>query len=172
MAFSLIKLSIDDGHDIYDMLQEIPADDCGYINSVHGKTFKEYKQWLVSSNKSSQKTEIEDGWKVPQSVFWLLSDEKPVGVGKIRHFLTDKLLQDGGSIGYAIRPNERNKGYGKILLKELLIEAGKLNIENALITVRNNNITSIKVALFNGGVIEKTDEKRHYIWINCFKPVN
>jgi len=53
-----------------------------------------------------------DGWKVPQSVFWLFVDEKPIGMSKIRHFLNDKSLREGGTLGYTIIPDERNKGYG------------------------------------------------------------
>ncbi len=43
MGLEIRKLTIDDGHDIYEMLQELPADENGFINSVHGKTFDEYK---------------------------------------------------------------------------------------------------------------------------------
>lgn len=40
------KLSIDDGCDIYEMLQELPAEENGFINSVNNKTYDEYKEWL------------------------------------------------------------------------------------------------------------------------------
>lgn len=87
-------------------------------------------------------------------------------MGKIRYFLTDNLIEEGGILGYAIIPSERNKGYGTILLKELLKETKKLSIDRVLITILNTNIASIKVALANGGIIEKTNDIRHFIWIN------
>lgn len=161
----LKKLSVHDGHDIYEMLQKIPRDENGFINSINGASFDDYKRWLITNDLQSQKTEIEDGWKVPQSVFWLYVDKKPVGFGKVRHFLTEKLLLEGGTLGYAIIPEERNKGYGTVLLRELLIESNRLKIDKVLLTIRNNNIPSIKVALANGGEIKKTDEERHFIWI-------
>ncbi len=34
MCLEIRKLSIDDGHDIYEMLQELPADENGFINPV------------------------------------------------------------------------------------------------------------------------------------------
>ena len=94
-------------------------------------------------------------------------DGRPVGIGKIRHFLTDKLRQEGGHIGYAIAPGERGKGYGKLLLRELRKEARRLGVDRALITVQNGNAASVNVALANGGEIERISEERHFIWVEC-----
>ena len=163
----LVRLSAEDSNDIYEMLQQIPKDENGFVNSVKDMAYEDYKKWLVKSALDSEKTEIEDGWKVPQSTFWLYVNGKPVGMGKIRHFLTDNLREEGGTIGYAIAPNERNKGYGTILLRELLREAGRMHIQKALLTIRNDNATSIKVALANGGEIEKVNDIRHFIWCCC-----
>lgn len=160
-------LSIEDGIDIYEMLQEIPAEENGFLNAVNGKTYEEYKQWLADNVASSNATELEDGWKVPTSTFWLFCDGKPVGMGKLRHFLTDRLREDGGQAGYAIRSGERNKGYGSLLLKELTLECQKRKIQKMLLTIRNGNEASLKVALKNGGVVERISDTRHYIWIDC-----
>jgi hypothetical protein len=46
MNYRLVQLSVNDEKDIYDMLQELPADENGYINSVFGKSYEEYEQWL------------------------------------------------------------------------------------------------------------------------------
>lgn len=166
MNIELKKLTINDGMDIYEMLQEIPKDENGFINTVNGMSFEEYKEWLNSSDAMSKGLGLED-WQVPSNTYWLFVDGHPVGSGKLRHFLTDKLRAEGGHIGYAIRKSEGRKGYGTILLKMLIEEAKKMNIEKALVTVRNNNTNSIKVALSNGGKIEKVNEERHYIWIDC-----
>ena len=152
MDCELRMLSVDDGRDVYDMLQAIGKNENGFMNAVNGMTFDEYRAWLVRSDEDAKMTGIVDGWKVPQSTFWLYADGRPVGTGKIRHFLTDA---------------ERNRGYGKILLGELLKEAKKLGIDRALITVKVGNDASLKVALANGGAIERTNEVRHYIWIDC-----
>lgn len=167
MDYLLKRLSKNDGRDVYDMLQAIPANENGFMNGVNGMNYDEYRAWLINQDANSRKTEIEDGWKVPQTTFWLYVNGSPVGVGKIRHFLTDKLRQEGGHIGYAIAPGERGKGYGKLLLRELLGEAKKIGVDRALITVQNGNTPSVKVALANGGVIEQVGEERNYIWVEC-----
>jgi len=167
MNFELRKLSVGDGRDVYDMLQAIPADENGFMNGVNGMTYDEYRAWLVRSDEDSKMTGIVDGWKVPQSTFWLYADGRPVGVGKIRHFLTDALRKEGGNIGYAVAPAERNRGYGKILLAELLKEAKRLGIGRALVTVKIGNDASLRVALANGGVVEGNNGIRHFIWVDC-----
>ena len=165
MSLVLKQLSPEDGEDIYAMLQEIPADENGLINPAHGKTYEEYKAWLERAYANSQLTGIVDGWKVPETIFWLYEDGKPVGFGKLRHFLTDALRESGGNIGYAIAPAARGRGLGKSLVAGLIGEGRKLGIESLLFTVKNHNTPSIRAAVANGGVIEKVTDERHYITI-------
>lgn len=166
MNYELRKLTISNDMDIYEMLQEIPKNENGAVNPINGKTFEEYKQWLIRSDSLSKAKGLV-GWKVPTNVYWLYVDGYPVGFGKLRHFLTDKLREEGGHVGYAIRPSQCNKGYGTILLKMIIEEAKKMNIDKILLTIRNDNTSSIKVALNNNGKVERINEERHYIWIDC-----
>jgi len=46
MSLEIRKLSPDDGKEFYDMLQEMPADENGFVNSVAGKSDDEYQAWL------------------------------------------------------------------------------------------------------------------------------
>lgn len=116
MCLEIKKLSIEDGCDIYEMLQELPAEENGFINSVNNKTYDEYKEWLRRSAKNSDRVGVIDGWKVPTTIFLLLENNCPVGFGKVRHFLTDALLENGGNLGYTIRPSARGRGLGKEVL--------------------------------------------------------
>jgi Predicted acetyltransferase len=166
MNCELRKLSPDDGRDIYNMLQQIPKEENGFINGCNGKAYEEYKKWLIKSDNVSNGIELEE-WMVPQNIYWLYIDGLPVGMGKLRHYLTDKLKEEGGHIGYAILPSHRNKGYGKILLKMLIDCAKEMKIDRLLLTVQNHNTASIKVTLANNGRIEKVDNQRHFIWIDC-----
>ena len=159
------KLTVLDGEDIYEMLQEMPYDENGFVNGAHGLSPTDYKAWLEKEAKSSEQVGIVDGWKVPQTVFWLFEDGVPVGMGKVRHFLTDALKAAGGNVGYAIRPTKRGLGLGKAFVKMLIGEARGLGIEEMLITVHEDNIPSLKVALSTGGEFEKTENGRHYIWV-------
>ncbi len=165
MSLEIRKFSMRDGRDIYEMLQEMPADENGFINPVSGKTFEEYQEWLKKAVESSNQAGVVDGWRVPETIFWLYEDGKPVGFGKIRHFLTDALCERGGNVGYAIRPGARNRGLGKRFLSLLIDEGHKLGVDRMLLTVQNKNKPSICIALANGGKIEKVTADRHYIWI-------
>jgi predicted acetyltransferase len=164
MNYELKQLSIYDGLDIYDMLNEIPKDENGFLNSANEKSFEEFKNWSVSSNNSANGIGLQEGG-VKQSTFWLYIDGKPVGIGKLRHCLVDHLYKVGGHVGYSIRPSERGKGYGNLMLELLIGEAKKINIDRLLLTIKNQNVKSIKVALKNNGIIENITEERHYIWI-------
>ncbi len=166
MKLKIKKLSIHDGEDIYQMLQNIPANENGFINSVNGKSYQEYKEWLIGAMENSLQEGVIDGWRVPQTTYWLYGDGKPVGYGKIRHFLTDYLLADGGNVGYAIIPSARNKGLGKIFLKLLIRESELLGVERVLLTIKEENKASLAVALANGGIVEKTEGGKYYIWID------
>lgn len=166
MKIHLKKLCPSDGDDIYEMLQEFPENENGFITPAL-TSIDAYKSWLADNAASGNQTGLVDGWRVPQTIYWLFIDGKPVGYGKIRHILTDKLLADGGTIGYSIRPGQRNKGFGKILLSELIKECSDMGIEKALLTIHKNNTASIKTALDNHGVIEKSSDTLHYIWIIC-----
>ena len=165
MRIELRPLTPEDGPDIYDMLQEMPSDENGFMNGVRGKTYEEYRAWLEKCDRMARGEGLEDRM-VPQDVYWLYIDGIPVGMGKLRHCLTDKLREEGGHIGYAIRPSQRGKGYGRLLLRLLLEPARALGIGRVLITVRNHNAASVRVSLANGGVIERVGAERHYIWID------
>lgn len=169
MMLELKRLSVDDGLDIYTMLQEIPAEENGLINKANGLTFDEYKEWLIVKQRDSEQEGIVDGWKVPSTTFWLYADGIPVGFGSVRHFLTETLRKAGGNIGYGIAPAFRGKGYGKELLRLLLNEAKEMGIDKVLVTILLDNIASQAVAIANGGgVTERTDE-RVFIWIDTKK---
>ena len=140
----LKRLSVDDGLDIYTMLQEIPAEENGLINKANGLTFDEYKEWLIVKQRDSEQEGIVDGWKVPSTTFWLYADGIPVGFGSVRHFLTEALRKAGGNIGYGIAPAFRGKGYGKELLRLLLNEAKEMGIDKVLVTILLDNIASQK----------------------------
>ena len=164
MTFKLRKLSVSDGRDIYNMLQHIGKNENGFINHCQGMDYASFKGWLMRSEEISRGKDLED-WKVPQNIYWLYADNLPVGMAKLRHKLTKSLEIEGGHIGYAIALPYRNKGYCTKIISLVLSEASKLGIEQALITVKNSNKPSIKAAINNGGVIEKIENDRHYIWL-------
>ena len=165
MVIELKRLSCNDGIEIYNMLQEIPKEENGLQNKANGLTFEEFKEWLIIKQADSEQEGIVDGWKVPSTTYWLYVDGVPVGYGNVRKFLTDALRQAGGHIGYGIAPSFRGKGYGKELLRLLLIEAHNDNIDKILITIHKDNLASQAVARANGGVLTDEKDDRVYYWI-------
>lgn len=162
----LKKLSVDDGFDVYKMLQEIPSEENGLLNKANGLTFDEYKEWLIAKQRDAEQKGIVDGWKVPSTTFWLYADGVPVGFGSIRHFLTEALSQAGGHIGYGITPQFRGNGYGNEILRLLLKKADEIGLEKVLVTVDLDNMASQAVALANGGVITGRTDESVLIWID------
>jgi predicted acetyltransferase len=92
--------------------------------------------------------------RVPYSTFWLASGRRLIGRSSIRHRLTAELEYEGGHVGYDIRPAERRKGYGTLILKLTLVEARGLGLKGVLLTCDADNVASAKVIEKNGGRLQ------------------
>lgn len=135
----------------------------------NGQSFEKFVKNKVEEAKGLH---LPKGW-VPATELWLIDDDKFIGWVNIRHSLTEHLFKIGGHIGYWIRPSERNKGYGKKILKLAVFEATKLGITKILITCDETNIWSRKIIEAIGGILENVvsngnghPQKRRY-WISC-----
>lgn len=162
--FSLHLLSLTDGREIYNMLQDLPENEQGFHNMFNGLSFDEFKRELVSREKESRGEDLSEG-KVPQSLYWFYVDNEPAGIVKIRHYLNDSLRQNGGHIGYALSPKLRGKGYGNKMLELALLEAKNLGIEDVLVVCNPDNYSSKAVILKNGGQLEKETDEDVLYWI-------
>lgn len=97
--------------------------------------------------------------------------EKIIGIVNLRYWLNDYLLHFGGHIGYSLKAEYRNKGYGTELLALVLKVARKKGINPILITCDVENVGSARVIEKNGGVLEniviepesKRQVKRYWI---------
>lgn len=93
--------------------------------------------------------------RVPSYDYFLVDDDKFIGVIHIRIRLTDNLLRYGGHIGYGINPQYFKMGYGTKLLKLGLEKAKELGVDgDILITCDDDNIGSYKIIENNGGILE------------------
>jgi predicted acetyltransferase len=123
-------------------------------------TIKEYLQRCINLANGIN---LQPGY-VPQTVFWVIdANGEAIGMVRVRHYLNDKLREQGGHIGYYIRRDQRNKGYGKEVLHQALEQLRTIGESRALLTVDMDNIASIKVIEANGGVFESEgqDEDGH-----------
>ena len=83
-----------------------------------------------------------------------MKDNKLVGIIEFRHELTEFLLKYGGNIGYCIHPDERRKGYGKEMLRLMLIKCKEYGKDRVLLTCDKNNRAYAKIMIANGGILE------------------
>lgn len=160
----LQKLSANDGEAVYRMLQDIGTCENSFTNPVRGMDFAGFKKWLSRQEEWSEGRNLPEGY-VAQTVYWLVDDGLPVGIGKIRHALTPESREFGGNVGYAIASACRGRGYGKALLGFLLEEAKKMELDEILLTVDKYNHASKKVAEANGGILVRENSERWYFRI-------
>ncbi len=165
MKISMRALKEREDQAVYEMFQEIPAEENGLENPANGLSFEEFQEFCQVRVKRSMGQDLPDGY-VPDTYFVLYIDEVPVGVAKLRHYLNDFLLKRGGHIGYGVRPSCRGHGYGKVLLTEVLKKAREKGIEKVLITINKDNLPSRKVCEGNGGKLEKTVANECFYWID------
>ena len=157
-SFLLQQISPSDGNEGYELLQCLGEKENDFTNPIHGKSYEEYKEWLVQQDDWSQEKNLPLGY-VGQTCFWLKFNEKIVGLGKIRHGLTEQSRIEGGNIGIAITPTERGKGLATHFIALILQRAKDMQIGEILITVKKYNYPS-KIACERNGcrVIKETDD--------------
>lgn len=127
MSVYLKKLSLEDGEEYFSMLKSIGTSENAFSNPVHDMTFEQFLLWRNERYQWDHGENLPKNY-VRQTIYWLCVDETPVGIGKLRHALTDESRVFGGNIGYAIAPIYRGKGYGNVILKLLLDEANKNSV--------------------------------------------
>lgn len=126
------------------------------INGTGGlDRYDNYDEWLLKVEKDLDLPNIPEG-RVPANTYFFVrtSDDKIIGMINIRHKLNEFLFNEGGHIGYSIRPTERKKGYGTLILKSALQKCRELNLNKVLITCDKTNVASAKVIQNNNGMLE------------------
>ena len=89
--------------------------------------------------------------RVRETTLWLAQGRRVIGSGRIRHELTPELEYEGGHVGYDIRPSERRKGYGTLILALSLERARALALNRVLLTCDTDNIASARIIEKSGG---------------------
>ncbi|MBM7516622.1 GNAT family N-acetyltransferase [Nocardioides nitrophenolicus] len=111
-----------------------------------------------------------DGTRVPSTYFWIADgaggpDDDLVGFLHLRHLLNDWLLEEGGHIGYSVRPSARRRGHaGRALALGVRAAAG-LGIERVLVTCDVDNEASRRTIENGGGVLEDERRGKLRFWI-------
>lgn len=118
-----------------------------------------FGKWLELRTQKENKVKLPTGElveRIPTDYYWLVNDEMFIGEIAIRHWLNDFTKEYAGHIGYFIRKEMQQKGYGTKMLSLALPRAKQLGLKKVLITAKNTNIGSIKVIKANGGIFDGT----------------
>ncbi len=114
-----------------------------------------YEEWIKKVMADIDIANIEPG-RVPALTYFYVreEDEKVVGMINIRLALNAFLREEGGHIGYCIRPTERGKGYATRMLEETLNFCGSIGLTKFVLTCDQSNIASARVIQRCGGRLE------------------
>ncbi len=157
MKVELRPLEFSDAENLYEFFQQLPAHENGRNNRAYGLSQEEFKEWVEKQIGFSKGKNLPDGY-VPSTTYVLYIDEKPVGVGDLRHYLCPSLERDGGHIGLQILPQCRGKGYGNILIQEMLKKAKEMGIDTTLVFNHDDNVPAWKTSEKMGGKLAAINE--------------
>lgn len=131
----------------------------GSINKRNQLFLNPDKANVIEVFKNNRNQEKLPAHYVPSYDYFVVDDNKLIGIIHIRIKLTDNLLRYGGHIGYAVNPKYWNMGYGKKMLALCLAKHKYLIEEDRiLITCDADNIGSYKIIESNGGILENIVE--------------
>ncbi len=156
--YKLVRFSEISERQYEDYIQEWELSGEVIVPSATKKQGKKFKECTQAWKESETSVSYEKGF-VPSTLYFLIENDEIVGAIHHRHKLNQKLLQNGGNIGYGVRPTKRGKGYASIMLDLLLKKIWEQGEEKVLITCYEDNIASAKTIEKNGGVLA---EKSNY----------
>lgn len=111
---------------------------------------------------------------VPSWYFWITDAADPgpepaggslVGFLAFRHRLNPWLLEQGGHIGYSVRPSRRREGHARRALAHAVRRAPELGVERVLVTCDVANRASAATIEANAGVLEDVRAGLRRYWI-------
>ena len=114
--------------------------------------------------QSDRATVMPEG-RVHSDHWWMVDGDEFVGYLAIRHELNDFLLQEGGHIGYAVRPSRRGEGHASRALALGLDRARTIGLDRVLLTCDEGNTASRRTIERNGGVFEDSRKGKRRYWI-------
>ncbi len=134
------------------------------------ETTEGFSDWLELLRRESDPTVPPEPGMVPATYWWIVEGDCYRGAITLRHSLNDFLLQEGGHIGYGIRPSARGRGLASWALGEVLGEARNRGLPRVLLTCDDDNVASARTIERYGGSLEDIRRtpaglKRRY-WID------
>ena len=129
-----------------------------------------YPKWLKEKADTANGINMPEGY-VPCTTYWVMLNDKIIGLANIKHYLNDYLRKKGGHIGLSLAKEYRGKGYGYKVTLLLIDKARKeFGIDDILLTNEPDNIASRKLCEKLGAELTDISEHCHY-WIRNIKKV-
>ena len=145
--------------------EHIDAFGIGYEN-------EDFDVLLRRLKENEMGVDLQEGF-APNSTYYLRSEDgRILGLFNLRHSLSPELQNDGGHIGYAIRPGFRGKGYSHEILRLGLQIASGRKKEKIMLSVASNNTRSISVIEKQNGILEEEKlidgsmSRNYWIYLN------
>lgn len=161
----LRRPTLTDKETVLDMMVEFEKSQSAHDGGFWDAENFDYEEWLENNQDHEMGINLPEGWVPDIQLVAFSIDGQAVGFLNIRLCLNDFLLEEGGHIGYSIRPSERGKGYAKASLRQGLQVAKGKNIKRALVTCSTENPASRAVILANGGELEDVRNGTERYWI-------
>jgi predicted acetyltransferase len=125
-----------------------------------------YDAWVRQLLIEGDPTAAPLAGRVKCTYFWVHDDAgRWVGFLALRRSLNAFLLEQGGHIGYSVRPSRRREGHASAALRLALPEAARLGIDRVLVTCDEENRGSRATIERCGGVYEDSRHGKRRYWI-------
>ena len=151
---------------ILEMMAEFEREQAAHDGGFWNANNFVYEEWLEENLQAEAGLNIPENWVPAIQLVSFDVAGQALGFLNLRLRLNDYLLENGGHIGYSIRPSERGKGYAKESLRQGLQVAKEKNIKKALVTCSAENPASRAVIVANDGAFEGVRNGVERYWID------
>ncbi|NYG59707.1 putative acetyltransferase [Nocardioides daedukensis] len=150
----------------YDEFGGVHMDGSGYFGTPPPEPSRDDYAAMVENRlaQGDPSTQMDPGM-VHCSFFWITEQDSFIGWLAIRHALNDFLLEQGGHIGYSVRPSRRREGHASRALGLAVPLSRELGIDRILLTCDADNDASRRTIEANGGVFEDERVGKLRYWI-------
>lgn len=128
---------------------------------------EELVELIAKAERFADPTSVLPGRYVRSDHYWIVEDQhRYVGSLMFRHTLNDFLLNEGGHIGYSVRPTRRREGHASRALGLALGRAREVGLTRVLVTCDVGNLASARTIQSQGGVLDDVRRGKERYWIH------